>query len=130
MTKVPEKCIICQGGCCTADIQLFGLLQIDLVTLASYNLVTSFLPESFTDLKAMYAHLKETGAADGYYTLQNDEKGKDINGIRLGSCKALSDGKCLLQENKPHPCKMMDYEGPACMRIFTKRLTEKVAHQH
>jgi hypothetical protein len=67
---------------------------------------------------------KRQGAQDGYYSLQNDIYGHDIDGIRIGACKDCIDGLCDLQEQKPHPCKMMDYEGNACIKIFTKRLLE------
>ncbi len=82
------------------------------------------IPYELIDLNAMYAQLRSTDAPDGYYTLQNDKYGKDIDGIRLGRCNACVDGVCLLEETKPHPCKMMDYEGPACMRIFSKKISE------
>lgn len=124
MSEIPPKCKICQGGCCEGDINLYGLMQKDLKNLALFNIVKSYLPDAFTDLHSMYLYLKSTSAVDGYYTLQNDVYGKDINGIRLGKCNANVDGVCLLENEKPHPCKMMDYEGPACMRIFTKKMSE------
>jgi len=72
----------------------------------------------------MYTSLKKSDAPNGYYTLQNDKVGNDIDGLRIGPCGACVDGLCALQENKPHPCKMMDYEGAACLKIFAKRLAQ------
>lgn len=125
MSEIPAKCKICKGGCCEGDIKLFGFMPEDLKNLALFNLVNSFLPNTFIDLNTMYPQLIATNAPDGYYTLQNDELGKDIDGIRLGQCNACVNGVCLLEDTKPHPCRIMEYEGPACLKIFTKKLAER-----
>jgi hypothetical protein len=126
MTGEIPDCKLCGGGCCEGDAKLFGFLRSDLPNLAIYNPVTVYPPGSYPDLKAMYHDLKSGGAPDGFYILKNDPVIQDIDGIRIGACKACVDGICLLEENKPHPCRIMELAGRVCTTIFLRRISSNL----
>ena len=121
MQEVQPDCKICKGGCCDGDVKLFGFIRSDLIHLAQFNLVMAYPPGSYADLNTLYSHLRDVRAPDGFYTLQNDPFGNDIDGVRIGNCNACVEGLCLLQSNKPRPCVTMEVAGRLCMTIFLGR---------
>jgi hypothetical protein len=117
---IEPSCDICQGGCCLRDVKLFGLMRLDLIKLAARNTLIYYPQGSFPDLRALYLYLKQTNAADGIYALENDIN--DVDGIRLGPCAECVEGKCLIHDNLPSPCKRLEVGSPSCEQIFLKQL--------
>lgn len=118
--EISPNCSLCQGGCCEGDIAMYGLMRSDLIKLAARNLVIYFPPDTFPDIKTMFAQLKSKGAPDGIYALENYPN--DIDGVRIGACRELYEGLCMIHDAIPSPCRRMDVGGKSCMNIFLKKM--------
>jgi len=121
--EISPDCSLCQGGCCEGDIAMYGLMRLDLIKLAARNLVVYYPPGTFPDIKTMYTQLKAQGAIDGIYALENYPN--DVDGVRIGACKELHEGMCLIHDNIPSPCKRMEVGGESCMKIFLRKMLQQ-----
>lgn len=120
MNIIEPDCIVCRGGCCDHNIKMFGLTIRDIKKLEVYNPVINYTVLDYPDLKHLYHHLISINALNGIYTLRFAPG--DIDAIRLGACKCLLKGRCIIHDDLPGPCRRMDVGGRSCREIFYKRI--------
>jgi hypothetical protein len=120
--EISPNCSLCKGGCCEGDVALYGLMRSDLIKLAARNLVIYYPAGTYPNIRTMYADLRSNGAEAGIYALENYPN--DVDGVRIGTCKELENGICLIHDDIPSPCRRMELGGKACLNIFIKKMLE------